>query len=1223
MKSTVRLALALFAFAALSLSALAQQSPPIYVRSEIEVTLKPHRADRDVAAQLSLGYGKVMRFLSKDRFVLGLDPSVELKDALASLKKRQSVAKLEPRAPEMPPGTKAERSYSKLSRTMDQYREAYLAYAEAVGIDVDEEIPGLDFFEAYKQWVEERAYPNDMVDVEAMREAALERKALQEFPRPMNSGTLGNWTFLGPTNLNVPYTIYYGQRAINGRVTALAIDPNNSNILWMGAANGGVWKTTNGGTTWTPLGDDWALMGVSAIEIDPNDSDTVYVGTGDAHGFDTAGFGIRKTTDGGATWNTYGAVQFGAASITGIEVDPSNSNNVVAVAGRTGSGRVSNSTDGGLTWTNQLTGGSFLDLSIGTTTTGGAGSTILYAATQGSSVQIWRSLNFGATWAAVTDPSGSNQSAIGVAASKVFDDVVYVLLTNGNDIVKSTNAGTSWSSVSAGFPDGNASLGANYNWSQDTYDFHIETSWVNNGGLNDVVYVGLIDIVQSMDGGANWDNIGGGLGNPTYSGSAITHNDQHCMAVNPSNPQDILVGNDGGVHRATINPATGAPTWDTTISANLGISQFYEISVHPSNIDYVKGGTQDNATPHSFGNLSMWENPGAGDGAGNAINPFNPNFQYNSVQFQTIRRTTSAYGGGQSTIANSGTFSGQSIPFIGDIELDPNNGRYLYANTNYLNRWDENTDTWTTQLGGQLLSSGSRVVCMSIAPGDSNTIYTGSADGELWVSRNFGATWTQIDENGSGGLPDRAYTSIAINPLNSNDVVVAIGGTGTDHVYRCTNTAAGTPVWTSVDNGLPDLQANDVKMDPEYPTTHWYVAMDIGVYCTDDGGASWDDMTQPLGLPNTQANDLAWNQVGTNNNLYVGTFGRGMWRISYDRPSPSALSVADALIEHGDTTTATLTIDQPAADGGTVVNLSSNRTQIVVPATVTVPAGNTTVNFTVSTNGTLNATATITATAAGTNASTGIQVVAGVGPSALGISPRVIFSGSSTTGTVTLNSAAPTGGQVVNLSSNDPNTTVPASITIPAGQTTGNFNITTNQGDRRVAIITASSNSQVRYAAVIIIGFWTQAPGSVSFSGASQVGGDPLSNLLNDDAATWSWKTDNRFVQSTAEWTFADPTGGGSIRGAYLDWRHSWNRNDVAANLEVFNNTTGTWQWLGYLTSATSETLDTRNLTSRWGDYKDGSNNIRVRIRIWRTAGGDPGPDPTQVIDQLILRVRN
>jgi fibronectin type 3 domain-containing protein len=815
-----------------------------------------------------------------------------------------------------------------------------------------------DHLEAYLFWLKQRAYPNNDVDWSAyarayahrsrMRPALLGRarqiKAISPANASAPSGTAvfgGNWEFLGPTNLPVPYQTYYGEGTTSGRVNDAAFVPGQAGTYYIATAGGGLWKTTDSGQNWTPLSNSWTSTFTSSVAVDPTNPSTVYCGTGDFDdGTNAYGFGVMKSTDGGASWTNLGATQFSRHAIRRIVVDPENPSIVLLTTGRNPSsfGNVWRSVDGGANWTAVVGSAWFSDLAYGALS---GGNRYLYACGERNGGAVWRSADRGVTWTQLAPPLGGStvwHYGLDLATSPTSPNTVYLLCGQVQKVLKSTDAGANWTDVSVGFPNGNATQGATYNWSQYTYDDHITCSTRADTG-SDVVYVGLIDVVASPDGGGTWQSVG-----QTYTDGALTHNDQHCMAIDPANPNQALVGNDGGVYGLTFTPSTGTWTFDTSLNKRVGVTQFYHAAFHPTDPTIMMGGAQDNATPISTGDLANWGNTAGGDGGFSAINSANPEIQYGTVQNLVIYRTGDRWTNLTDASPSLGT---DRKAFIAPITLDPNNPNLLYAGTNYLWRRDDTTSGWTSHLGSQELATpGGKgyVTYIAVAPGDSNRIYTGSSDGNVWMTTDAGGTWTQIN-TGTTSLPNRWITSIAVHPTNPSSILVGVSGTGTGHLWRCADTlAGGSRTWTDVSSGasgLPDIPLNTVAIDPRYPDQAYYAGTDVGLFVTTDSGGTWANATTPLGLPNVQVNDL--QVVPGTNYLMAATYGRGMWRIPFLPPGELQFGAsAYSVSETAGTTTITVT-RTTSSSGAASVNYATSDGSATALSDYTAASG--TLNF--------------------------------------------------------------------------------------------------------------------------------------------------------------------------------------------------------------------------------------------------------------------------------------
>lgn len=799
-----------------------------------------------------------------------------------------------------------------------------------------------NYHQAYLYWLRQRAYPNDTIDWSVYTEAFAQRDLMNEVSLmpglPQNNP---RWEFVGPQNLPVPYQKYYGRGTTSGRVNGAAFDPAHPGTFYIATAGGGLWKTTDRGRTWMSLsnGPEWTTSKVSSIAVAPANS-TIYVGTGDFDGGRSIyGFGLMKSTDGGANWVNLAGGALSGHSIRRILIDPENPNVITLTAGRHPFewGKVLRSADGGNTWQTILptptlpVDADWCDAEYGARLPNGKRYyyAVGHAQDRGA---IYRSADNGApgTWQKLPSPlTALTQSSLDVATSPTSPKTVYLLSGTDRKIWKSVDAGDTWVEITGDFPNGDPDpfLGPNYNWSQSTYDSYIACS-TRQGTSQDVLYVGLIDLVASTDGGATWQSVG-----HTYTGNALTHNDQHTIAINPSNPNEMLVGNDGGIYLLTYDPAAPDPwTLDTSMNATLGITQFYKAAFHPTDPSKMMGGAQDNATPLSLGTpgpgsvpFARWSNIGGGDGGSSAINQRNPNIQYTTSQFLFIYRTGDQWATPSVPItyytlgANNKLiyWGNEARAFIAPISLDPNNPNLMYAGTKYLWRWDDsrfepqNTNAAWGKVSGQALASGGNpfITAIAVAPSDSNRIYTGSGTGEVWMTTDRGSNWKKIS-TGSPSLPGFWVTSIAVDPTNPNNILVGLSGTSSrnaphpGHLWQCSNTAASTSSWVnrsgSGETGLPNIPLNAIVVDPDNPTKIYYVGTDVGFFLTNDGGLTWGNATTSFGLPNVQVNDL--QIVPSTHYLMAATFGRGLWRIRFDvnmAPSDFTFRESNAALRSG------------------------------------------------------------------------------------------------------------------------------------------------------------------------------------------------------------------------------------------------------------------------------------------------------------------------------------
>lgn len=847
----------------------------------------------------------------------------------------------------------------------------------------------------------------------------------------------GAWVNLGPSSQLPSQSLYNGPSPLSGRVNAVAYDPTNSAIMYAGTAGGGVWKSANYGQSWTPLSDNWPYLCVSSIAIDPHNPQTIYAGTGDFAGLMPYSFGIMKSTDGGLTWTNLGKSQFGATAVSRILIDPDNSQLVTVTTGRGydfssgawgdwfhgGSldgeqGGIWQSTDGGTIWSK--TSAPDADwCGIDFTTVDSNGKRSYWAAgtlpQNGYLGVVYLSSDRGATWALAATNNAEN-IGIDIACSKIDHNTVYVLAPDSypggfppydqgtsSTIFKTTDAGLSWNDIGGGFPY-SSSLpgldGTNYNWSQGFYDFAIKTSTLSvNGVESDAVYVGLITVAMSQDGGQTWGDLGQCYSyNPNTGGSfAQLHVDQHAFAVSPTDPNTVLIGNDGGVFQAQYQPLAQGSIFSSLNKAGLITTQFYKIAVNPTSTYDVLGGAQDNGSPMYRGSTGNWETITGGDGGGCAIDPINPKIQYTSAEGPTIAYTPDGWQSG-AYISDSSVFSNEPRAFVAPLAIGPK--EELYTATDHLWRWTS-TGGWVGDLGKQPL--GQYVRTIATCQG-STRIYTGSQDGQIWTTPDAGATWREIDT----ALPPMPVVTLSPSSVNACDLLVGFAGYGLPHLWRCINTSAGSVAWTDVDGsgtaGLPDSPVNSIVRDPVDPSHTWYAGTDVGVFVTRNSGLTWSDMTTQAGLPNVQVTDL---QTG-NGNLYAATYGRGIWRIHLEDPASVKISAVYAPSELIGSTPAhvSVSLSAPAPFGGQIVNFVSSGAALYIPHSATVPNGSTSTSVNFSTLPVSATTpVTITVSCNGTKSAT-VNLMPGA---LLSVgSPTPVVGGVAFNATVSLTGATPT-----------------------------------------------------------------------------------------------------------------------------------------------------------------------------------------------------------------------
>jgi len=701
----------------------------------------------------------------------------------------------------------------------------------------------------------QRAWPAHDIPAGAWANALAEARTLTAVP--LRSSGAASWAASGPTN-------------VGGRITAIAVDPADAARLWIGAADGGVFRSTNGGDTWVPLLDDFGGLSIGALAHHPTQGGVLLAGTGEANasGDSYDGIGILKTTDGGDTWTVAGlpaSQRIGRIAWNPVDTDVIH----VAVSGglfSKGNDRgMYRSTDGGLSWHQTLfvsDSTSAIDVALDP-----SNPDRVFAAfwerlrgpdrrsVAGPTSGIWRSTNGGDTWIPLTSglPTGSGTGRIGLAVAASNPQIVYAIYADTpgyfDGVYKTTNGGTSWFRVDNG--SDLSSLYSSFGW----YFGNIRVATTDPNEL----YALGVDLFRSRTGGSSWTEVTNGQ-----------HVDQHALWIDPANVQHVYSGNDGGFY---VSSNRGG-SW--TKKNTLPITQFYAITVDAQLPYRIYGGTQDNSTPRTLtGALDDWDTLIGGDGFTVAVDPTNSDVIYGEYQNGGFQKSTN--GGSSFSSALNGVSSSDRRNWHTPFVMDPNDhltlyyGTYrVYRTTNGAASWSAISPDLTDGPSGGNLTFGT-LTSLAVAPSAPNTIYAGSDDGNVHVTTNGGGSWAEID----AGLPVRYVTRVAVDPGDDAVAYVTFSGYRMDeflpHVFRTTDHGAS---WTDISVNLPQAPVNDIVPDPQDPD-RLYVATDVGVYVANVPGGAW----QPLGsgLPLGVVADLELHD-GTRT-LVAGTHGRSSYKL--------------------------------------------------------------------------------------------------------------------------------------------------------------------------------------------------------------------------------------------------------------------------------------------------------------------------------------------------------
>lgn len=661
-----------------------------------------------------------------------------------------------------------------------------------------------------------------------------------------------NWQELGPLNMTDrgQTTIYEPSQ---GRVDAVAGDAKNPQHLYAAGASGGVWVTTDGGTTWAPRAQTLPIITVSSIVVDQNNGNIVYIGTGDADGFVTPSIGVYKSIDGGATWKATGLTfpVMDRIYIAKLAIDPTNGAKVYAAA----SDGVYYTSNGGTNWTKvQPSAGvaPYRDIKIrpGTPST-------VYTVTDAG--EFFRSVDSGQSWkpaAGPADLAAAQRAVLGVTAAN--SSLVYILAAlnpGGTDlgIFKSTDGGGSFARIPSSTLTGQASNQATF------YDLVLAVSPTNANEL----MAGVFGAIRSTDGGATWiyASVGtSGAANP------IVHVDQHAMEyINNA----IYDGSDGGLHRST----DGAAHW-ANLSPTLGIGQVYQVSGSRQNPSLIFVGEQDNGFNRY--NAGKWEHLNVGDFGRVAVDPTNDQVVFASANYGVFKYTDID---GAAPTEIKVTTEGKRFEGA-PIVINPSNGQAVYAGYQNLFRSANGGANWQNLTN--FPADGLNVDVIVLAPSDPKTIYLARSNGfgnsKVYRSTNEGGKFDDI----SAGLPD-VVTGIAVDPANPMRLWATLQGGNTNAIYFSGNGGAN---WSNYSGtSLPNSSTRAVVYETG-SKDGLYVGTVAGVYFRDSTMADWKAYN--TNLPNVVVDSL---EIDYNSRkLRAGTYGRGLWQTSLATATPGLIA---------------------------------------------------------------------------------------------------------------------------------------------------------------------------------------------------------------------------------------------------------------------------------------------------------------------------------------------
>jgi len=685
-----------------------------------------------------------------------------------------------------------------------------------------------------------------------------------------------------------------GPALTSGRVVAFAVDPNDRSRYFVGAASGGVWKTTNAGTTWTPVFDNEGSYSIGALALDPRNPSIVWVGTGENNSQRSVSYGdgIYRSEDGGRSWKNMGLKR--SEHIARILIDPRHTDTVYVASqgplwGPGGDRGLFKTTDGGKTWKN------ILSISENTGVTDVAmdpqNPDVLYAASYqrrrhvwtlingGPESAIYKSTDAGASWTKLrAGLPNVDLGRIGLAISPVDPNVIYATIEAANrqgGIFRSTDRGATWERRNP----------------FDSTAMYYGKIFADPKNV-DRIYVMNVRIMVSDDGGSRLRPLG----------ERSKHVDNHVMWIDPNDTDYYLVGCDGGVYESFDR----GETWH--FKANLPVTQFYDVGVDNATPFYnVYGGTQDNfslggpSRTRSVSGITNadWFVTNGGDGFRSLIDPEDPNTIYAESQYGGLirfdKRTGERVqirpllGKGEEALRHN-----WDTPFI----ISPHSHTRLYYAANKLFRSDNRGDDWKV-ISGELSRNLDRdalpvmgkiwgpdavakhastapygnASALAESPKKEGLIYVGTDDGLIQVTENGGASWRKIDK--FPDVPELAYVSrILASQHNANTVYAAFDNHQNSdfapYLLRSTDTGK---TWASIKGNLPAngpvLAIAEDHVNPDL----LFVGTEFGLFFTIDCGERWIQLKG--GLPTIAVRDLAIQK--RENDLVVATFGRGIY----------------------------------------------------------------------------------------------------------------------------------------------------------------------------------------------------------------------------------------------------------------------------------------------------------------------------------------------------------
>ena len=685
-----------------------------------------------------------------------------------------------------------------------------------------------------------------------------------------------------------------GPAVASGRVMSIAVNPKNKVEFYVGVASGGVWKTVNDGTTWTPLFDKEGSYSIGWVTLDPNDPSVVWVGAGESNSQRSVSYGdgIYRSEDGGKNWQNLGLKK--SEHIGRVVVDPRDSKVVYVAAegplwGPGGDRGLYKTTDGGKNWKAVLTISE--NTGVADVAMDPANPDILYASAYqrrrhvftlidgGPESAIYKSTDAGETWNKLKSGLPKvDMGRIGLAISPADPNVVYATIEAADGkggIFRSEDRGANWERRNE------FDAGAMY-----------YARVVCDPKNVDRIFVMSVTLRESLDGGKTIHKI-----NETNH-----HGDNHALWIDPENTKHWLLGSDGGMYE----------TWDDAknwqFKANLPTVQFYDVAVDNALPFYnVCGGTQDyfswcgpSRTRDINGIVnSDWFVTTGGDGFRSVVDPADPNTIYSESQYGVLVRYDKPTG--QELVLQPLEGKGEAPlrwNWDSPIIISPHSHTRLYFAANKLFRSDDRGDTWKT-ISGDLTRQTDRnklpvmgrvwepdavaknastslygnIVALAESPKKEGLIYVGTDDGLIQITGDGGQSWTKYEK--FPGVPDTTYVSrLAASQHDANVVYAAFDNhKNSDFKPYLLRSGDGGKTWMSIAGNLPENGPVLAIAEDTVSPNLLFAGTEFGAFFTIDGGAHWVQLKG--GLPTIAVRDMVMQ--GREGDLVMATFGRGFY----------------------------------------------------------------------------------------------------------------------------------------------------------------------------------------------------------------------------------------------------------------------------------------------------------------------------------------------------------